>query len=146
MQLLRFLGFFEYFELFSLFILFIYFEVFFNVFQIMDFLDIFSCFEALSSTFGWFSHVFWIFSAKIFIYFGLVVFWYNSYLYSATSYWKEKRDPYDFLYGSTCQILRRLVFSLLKQEGDMFDYYTNTKTHIRYLAELCLDRPMLGTH
>ena len=28
----------------------------------------------------------------------------------------------------------------------MFDYYTNTKTHIRYLAELCLDRPMLGTH
>ena len=48
---------------------------FFNFFQIMDFLNIFSCFEALSSTFGWFSHVFLVSFSQDFLYFGLAVFW-----------------------------------------------------------------------
>ena len=130
---MRFLGFFEYLSYF-LFLYYLYIlRSFFNFFQIMDFLNIFSCFEALSSTFGWFSHVFWIFSAKI-LYILVLLCFGKIAIFIRWLHIERKEGPLWFSIWGICWILRRLVFSLLTGVLTFGYYYTNTKTHIRYLG------------
>ena len=99
----------------------------------MDFLNTFSFFEALSSTFGWFSHVFWIFSAKI-LYILVLLFFGKIAIFIRWLHIERKEGPLWFSIWGICWILRRLVFSLLTGVLTFGYYYTNTKTHIRYLG------------